>query len=193
MKYKNENGEEFEAFSQEELDAKAKELADAAAAKAVEDYKTANPAKTTEQVAAEKVAKDAADAAANEPIARMAKELAEVKAKLTNAEVAGLARTYAGADATKQAEFKTMFGRLSGYEETSDGMAERAKAAALAVGIDIKGVDISGVSSTGSGRNVDNANAPKATEADAVVQKVLGISAEDVKKFGASAQEVTKP
>lgn len=183
-KFKNENGEEFEAFTQEELDAKAKEVADAAAAKAVEDYKTANPAKTVEQIAAEKKAADEAAVAANEPMTKLAKELADVKAKLTSAEVAGFARTYAGADATKQSEFKNKFERLTGYADTAEGMAERAQDAARMIGVNPVGVDISGVAGTGGGRNVDSAGVVQPTEADKIVQKALGITAEDAKKYG---------
>lgn len=191
-KFKNEEGEEFEAFSQEELDAKAKELSDAAAAKAIEDYKNANPAKTVEQIAAEKKIADEKAVADSEPLAKLAKELSDVKEKLSRAEVANLAKTYAGSDVEKQKSFTDMYSRLGGFEDSAEGVIARATAAAGAVGIDVKSVDISGVSGTGGGRNVDVRNSPKATEADTVVQKALGITSEDVKKYGPSVDEAIK-
>jgi hypothetical protein len=183
-KFKDENGDEFEAFTQQELDAKAKELSDAAAAKAVEEYKTANPAKSADQIAAEKAAADAKALADNEPIAKLSKTVEALQQQLNQERVSGFAKTYAGNDQTKQTEFKSKFDRLTGYSDTPEGIAERAADAAKLIGVDPKSVDIGGVSSTGSGRNVDSAGAVKITEADKIVQNALGISAEDVKKYG---------
>lgn len=183
-KYTDADGNEVEAFTQEELDAKAKELADAAAAKAVEDYKAANPTKTQEQIDAEKKAADEKSKADNEPIAKLTKTVETLQQQLMQERVAGFARTYAGSDPAKQGEFKTKFDRLTGYPDTPEGIAERAADAAKLIGIDPQTVDVGSVASTGGGRNIDSSKQVQATEADKVVQKVLGISAEDVKKYG---------
>lgn len=175
-KFKNENGEEFEAFTQEELDAKASELATAAAAKAVEDYKKANPAKKEEPVIEKKQDGD--------PVAKLAQTVEALQKQLLEEKVANFARTFAGSEATKQAEFKAKFERLTGYPETPEGLAERAADAARMIGVNPSSVDISGVAGTGGGRNVDGTGKPAATEADKVVQKVLGITEADVKKYG---------
>ena len=187
-KFKNEIGEEFEAFTQEELDAKAKEAADAAAAKAVEDYKTANPQKTPEQLIEEKKAVEDQAKKDAEPIEQLKKTVEGLQATIRARDIGDYAKTYAGADAAKQVEFKAKFDRLTGYPDTQEGIAERAADAAKLIGIDPKTVNIGDVAGTGSGRNVDGAGAVKETEADKLVQKALGISAEDVKKYGAAAQ-----
>jgi membrane protein involved in colicin uptake len=183
-KFKDENGDEFEAFTQQELDAKAKELSDAAAVRAVEDYKAANPAKSAEQVAAEKAATDAKTLADNEPITKLTKTVEALQQQLTQERVSGFAKTYAGNDQAKQTEFKAKFDRLTGYSDTPEGVAERAADAAKLIGVNPQSVDIGGIVGAGSGRNVDGAGAMKITEADKVVQNALGISAEDVKKYG---------
>lgn len=188
-KFKNEAGEEVEAFTQEELDAQKAEAVEAAKAAAVEEYKAANPPKTAEQTAAEKKATDDAAAAANEPVAKLAATVEKLERELGEARVAGFARTYAGADPAKQAEFTTKFGRLTGYADTPEGMVERAADAAKLIGVDPASVDISGVTGTGGGRNVDGKPAPAATEADKIVQKALGITPEDVTKYGEGAKE----
>ena len=187
-KYTDAEGNEVEAFTQEELDAKAKELAD----KAVEDYKIANPTKTAEDIAAE--TKAAADKAATdaEPIAQLSKTVEALQAAIRARDVADFARTYAGNDAAKQGEFKAKFDRLTGYADTPEGMSERAADAAKLIGVDPAGFDVSGVSGTGSGRNVDAAAAQTMTEADKIVQKALGITPDDVKKYGSEAQKVTE-
>lgn len=190
-KYFDADGNEVDGFTQAELDAKAKELADAAAAKAIEDYKAANPVKTQEQIDAEKKAAEKAKAD-SEPIAKLTKTVETLQQQLNQERVAGFARTYAGADATKQAEFKTKFDRLTGYADTPEGIAERAADAAKLIGVDPVSVDISAVAGTGGGRNIDANKQVQATEADKIVQKALGITAEDVKKYSSAVEAANK-
>lgn len=177
-----EDGTEVEMLTPEE----AKVQSDAV----LEQYKKDNPiapvvvAKTPEELAQEKIAQDAA----NEPMAKLGRQLEEVHAKLRDREIADYAKTYAGNDTKKQDEYKTKFGRLTGYAETPEGLAERASDAAKMIGIDPTTVDVGDVAGTGGGRNIDSAAAVRQSEADTVVQKALGISVEDVKKYGGITQ-----
>ncbi len=172
--YKDADGNDVEAFTQAELDIKAKEAADAAAAKAVEDYKAANPTPVVVEKKEE----------TSDPLAGIKQTIESLQSTIRARDVADLARTYAGADAAKQGEFKANFSKLTGFADTPEGLAEQAVAAAKMTGIDVAGVNVGDVAGTGSGRNVDGAATPQATEADKVVQKALGITTEDVKKYG---------
>lgn len=176
------DGTEVEMLTPEE----AKAQSDAAAAKALEDFKKANPEKTPEQLAEEKKIADEQAKKDGEPLAVLTKTVTDLQSTLRARDIADFAKTYAGADKAKQDEYKTAFSRLTGYESTPEGLAEQAVAAARLIGIDPKTVDVSGVASTGN-RNVDTGKPAVATEADKVVQKALGITAEDVKKFGEQA------
>lgn len=182
-KFKNDAGEEVEALTADEVTAKVKEASEAAAAKAIEDYKKANPAKTPEEIAADKKAADDKAKADAEPIAKLTKDLAEVSSKLRGKEIADLARTYAKGDVDKQKSFTEMFGRLTGFENTPEGMIAQAEAAAGAVGINVKSVNVGDVSGTGAGRNVDAAGKPVTSEADKAIQAALGIKPEDAVKY----------
>lgn len=191
-KFKNEAGEEVEAFTKEEIDAQIKTAAEAAAAKAVEDFKTANPPKTAEQIAADKKAADEKAAADNEPVAKLTKTVEDLQKTLRNRDVADFAKVYTKGDTAKKTEFSSMFDRMSGFDDTTpEGMAAHAEAAARAIGLDVAGVDISSITGTGGGRDIDANKGKPSTEADKVIQKALGISEEDVKKYGPAVEAAT--
>jgi len=154
----------------------------AAGNKAVADYQKANPVvvpKTAEEIAAEKIVADKA----LEPFNVLSKTVSDLQATLRSRDIKDLARTYAGGDVAKQAEFETKFGRLTGYADTAEGMAERAGDAARMVGIDPAGFDVGSISGTSGGRNVGASPTVAQTDADKAVQKALGITPEDVTKY----------
>ncbi len=177
-KFKNEEGEEFEAFTADEVEAAKNAAIETAKAAAIEEYKAANPP------AAE------GDGTAPTEVEQLKGLVMSLKQTMEQQTVSGFAQQFAGADTAKQAEFKTKFDRLTGYPETPEGLAERAADAAKLIGVEAPaGVDVGGLAGTGGGRNVDPATAVQATEADKVVQKALGITAEDVAKFGGEAKQ----
>ncbi len=189
MKIKNEAGEEIEVFTAEEVEAKAKEAAAAAATEAIEKYKQENPAKTPEQIAAEQKAAEEKAKQDAEPINKLQADLKAVQDKLHQKEVSEMARAYAGSDKTKQDEFKAAFGKLTGFDATPEGFALQAESAAKMIGIDVRNVNVGDVAATGGGRNIDAPGTKPATEVDKGVQKALGISKEDAEKYGPKAAE----
>lgn len=165
-KFFDEEGNEVTGFSQEELDAKVVEGITAKEADirkaAVEEYTKNNPPKSDDTL-----------------VARLQKLEDDNKSM----RISSFATRFAGADVEKQTAFKTKFDRLTGYEETEAGWSERATdAAKLAFG-EAAGINIGDVAGAG-GRNPDNVKQVAQTEADKQIQSVLGISAEDVTKYG---------
>ena len=177
MQYYDEDGNliEGEFVKKEDADA----ASEAAKAAAVEEYKAANPAPEAAPVKVEE--KSPAEISADVVEAAVSKAL---RAR----DVLDLAKVYAPGDAVKQEEFKNSFGRLSGFDQTQEGLIEQAEMAARAVGIDTAGVDISAHAASGGGRDVDRVN-PVAPESDGskVVGKLFGITDEDRKKYGETA------
>lgn len=174
--FKNEDGEEFEAFTQEELEA--------AKATALEEFKNANPpapAPAPEPAAPE-----------NDPVAALSKTVQDLQATLRAREIKDMAKLYAPGDVEKQKEYETNFGKLTGYENTPEGLAEQAEAAARLSGIDVTGVSVGDVAATSGGKNIDSAAQAKSSDADAALQKALGISPEDVAKYGPAVEAATK-
>lgn len=112
--------------------------------------------------------------------------LQKTESALYDMRVEKLADSYAGSDADKRQMFISKFGRLTGYEETVDGMAERARdAAKLAFDSVNTGASTAGITNVG-GKSVDaeqNTGA-QASSADIELRKALGITEEDVSKYG---------
>lgn len=180
-KFYDEDGKEVEAFTKEELDAeieKKKKADEEAAAK-----------KAEEDAAAKKAQEDAAKAKEQEGKKTEAQLLAERLERLEkqNQElrVEKIADQFAGNDQEKRKSFISKFDRLTGYEETPEGLAERAAdAARLAFGSDA-GIDTAGLGNAG-GRNVNDAKQVQTTQQDKDIQSVLGISEADAKKYGSN-------
>jgi hypothetical protein len=184
-KIRLEDGTEAEYLTPEE----AKAQAEAAAAKALEDYKKANPEKTPEQIEAERKAAEEKAKSDAEPLNQLKAQLESVQKELRDSKIESFAKSFAGSDKAKQDAYKVAFGRLTGFEETTEGMAERAEAAARMIGVDPKTVNVGDVAGTGGNKNVDDAGKPVMTEADKPIQKALGITEEDVKKYGGEASK----
>lgn len=169
------DGNEVEAFSQEELDAKLQdeitkkqqEADAAAAAKAEADRKAAESnddktKKTEAQLLAER-------------LERLEKDNKQLR-------IEKLADQFAGNDPEKRKTFMSKFERLTGYEETADGFAERAQdAVKLAFGAP-QSIDTTNLGNAG-GRNINDVKHSPTTEVDKTIQAALGISADDVKKY----------
>lgn len=175
----DENGDEVTAFTQEELDAAKKEAVTAA--------------KTADEEAAAATAKEkenadiaAADNATKTDAQKLEERLARIEAENTKFRVEKLADQFAGDDKEKRIQFMSKFDRLTGYEDTPEGMAERASdAVRLAFGIEA-GVDTAGLGDSG-GRGEDSKGVVQSTEADKDIQSMLGISSDDVQKYSKDA------
>jgi len=95
------------------------------------------------------------------------------------------ADSFAGNDTEKRQAFITKFGRLTGYDETLDGMAERAKdAAKLAFDTQDSGASTVGLADAGSKSVGGTNNAVQTSQTDAELRKMLGITDSDVEKYG---------
>jgi len=175
-KFFDDQGKEVEAFSKEELDAQVK----AASEKAAADAKAAATPPAPPPPPAVPPATPGVDPVIAARLDRLEKQNAEL--------VIGAAVTkYAGSDPEKAKTFRAKFDRLQGYEDTEAGLAERAAdAAKLAFGTDAPSIDVTGLANAG-GKSVDAGKTIAPTEADKAVQGALGISAEDVKKYGEKA------
>jgi hypothetical protein len=177
----DENGNEVAgAMTKEEHETALTAAVDTAKTEAVDTYKKENPPAETPPAK-----KEGEEEETTETAEQIAERIASkaVATALRQRDIQDMARAYAPADAAKQAEIIANAARLTGYEETPEGLASQVEAAAKVAGIDTAGVDISGVTGTGGGRNVDTTSGPAPTEADSTVQKALGITSEDVEKF----------
>ena len=111
--------------------------------------------------------------------------LQKTESALYDMRVEKLADSYAGNDADKRTAFATKFSRLTGYEDTLEGMAERAKDAAKLAFDTQEGASTAGLADAG-GKGVD-ANVKQTAPANDVereVRQALNISDADVEKYG---------
>lgn len=158
--YYDEQGNAVEAFSKEELEA---QLA---------------------QVKKENVPQDASEQDAPD-LSPVLDRLQKTESALYEMRVEKLADSHAGNDADKRQAFVTKFGRLTGYEETAEGMAERAKdAAKLAFDTAGEGASTEGLADAG-GRGEEGGGkvvAPSSS-AEAELRDALGITDKDVEKY----------
>ncbi len=184
----DEDGNEVEgALTKEEIETATAAAVETAKTEALDAYKKEHPEETPEEKTAREAAEAAATAAEKTP-----QQIAEeaVASALRTRDIADMAKAFAPGDAAKQAEIIANAGRLTGYEQTPEGLAGQVENAAKMAGIDVSGIDVSSVGNTGGGRNIDNANQVKTTEVDKTVQKILSISPEDVKKYGPKVEEI---
>lgn len=175
----NEAGEKVEgAMTKDEIATATKTAEDAA----VEQYKKDNPPPAV----VEKKQDDAA--AVTEEMPAWAKEIKSTVDKLagtvTTTTRETIADRYAGADKENRDKFQQKFDRLTGYEDTPEGLAARAEdARTLAFGENAPVIDVAALGGTGSGRNVDDAGKKTPSEADKTVRTLLGITPKDVETF----------
>lgn len=162
--------------------------------KAVSDFKAQQEADAA--AATTKKAEDdaAIEAAKNtpDPVAEVKKTVDALQATFVAERLERTAQRFAGDDAEKQGAYKTAFSRLSGYADTPEGQAEHAAAAARLAFGDDKTVDVGSMSGTGGGRNVDEKPRALTTDADKALQGALGITPEDVEKYGPKVEEIKK-
>lgn len=171
-KFFDEQGNAVEAFSKEELDAQIKTASEKAIADLKAETPPAPPAPPVTPPATPGI-----DPAIAARLDRLEKQNSELR-------VSAAVSKYAGTDPEKAKTFRAKFDRLQGYEDSETGLAERAAdAAKLAFGTDAPGIDVTGLANAG-GKSVDAGKTIAPTEADKAVQGALGITAEDVKKYG---------
>ena len=158
--YYDEQGNAVEAFSKEELEAQL-------AAKLEEQQTTQAPAPESQDM--------------SPVLARLQK----TENDLYQMRVEKYADIHAGNDAEKREKFMAKFGRLTGYEETPDGIAERARDAAKLAFDDAQAAASTADLANAGGRNVNVApqGAAPANDAEAQLRKELGISDDDVEKY----------
>lgn len=111
--------------------------------------------------------------------------LQKTESALYDMRVEKLADSYAGNDAEKRQAFTSKFGRLTGYEETTEGMAERAKdAAKLAFDTTDAGASTAGIADVG-GRSIEGEGKTTAPSSslEAELRAALGITDKDVEKY----------
>lgn len=92
-----------------------------------------------------------------------------------------------GLDADKQKTVREKFGSMTGYEDTPQGLQQRANDAYLLVTGERPqegGVDMTNLHASGGGRSEHTEQ--KYSEADKEIQKTLGVTEEDVKKYGSN-------
>jgi len=184
-KFFDEKGEEVEAFSQEELDAKIQEQADTAAAAAKQKIED----EQKEAADAKKVADDAAAAAA--PPAKegggptVTEQLAALTEQINNMQKQGVTDKFQGAvsafnidDKEVRENVEKKFEKLAaaGYENTVEGIAQRAKDAyVLVTGQQPdEGISVGDFAAAG-GKGMDTKKVAE-TEADQKLQVSLGIT-----------------
>lgn len=177
MKAFDKDGNEIDVFSQEELDAKLKEISDKAAT---------DRAEADAKAAADKAAADAAAGGdEGEQVPAWAKGLMDSVASLrTNHTQTFVEKVTNGLDADKRKLVEAKFAGLSGYDETAEGLARKAEDAyLLATGEKFNAgtVNMSNLISSGGGRTVIGDKV--VTEADKEIQAALGITPADVEKF----------
>lgn len=167
------DGNAITVFSQEELDAKAKEVSDAAVSAALEEHKKSNPPASD-------------DDGKDDEIPAWAKPLFDnVETLRSNNTQSHLAKVTAGIDTDKRNEIEAKFKDLSGYAETAEGMSRRAEDAYLLVTgskFDAGTVDMSNLVGSGGGKS--NLSSPQQTASDKNIQAALNITQADVEKFG---------
>lgn len=159
-------------FTQEELDAKIKEAVEAQSAAVVPPAPETPPAPTTP----------------DEPPA-WAKGLIERIDRLDGNQQSAVVKNYTvGLDADKQKEFQANYEKLAGYDNTQDGMDRRAQDAYLLTTgqrFNSEAVDMKSVAAGFGGAG--NPNSPvKPTGEQKAIQDALGITEDDVKKYGQS-------
>lgn len=171
-KYYDENGNEVtDVVSKTDSDA----AVEAAKAAAIDAYKTEHP---------EPVAPAAEEVKPSE-LQVLQDQITSLTGSLTKEKQDAAIRTYTGGDPDKEATLRAEFDRMTGYE---DAGARAAAAAKVAFG-EVKVVNPTDFSGAGSGRTPDGANAaPLSRPVDLEIQKKLGISAEDVAKYGAKIE-----
>lgn len=154
-KYFDENGNEVEAFSREDIE-KAKQEAIAGVKAPDLPFKP-------------------------EDFEAVKSTLGTVTSQLNAMRIEKYAGIYAGNDPEKVKTYKDSFGRITGYADDDAGFEARAKdAARLAFGTDAAVT----VDTSGAGRNVDTTKPAERSAEDKVIQSALGITEEDVKKYG---------
>jgi len=111
--------------------------------------------------------------------------LQKTESALYEMRVEKYADIHAGNDAEKREKFMTKFGRLTGYEETANGLAERAKDAAK-LAFDVAPTDdMSNLADAGSkGIDTKSQNGVVTNDAEKELQKQLGITDADIEKYG---------
>lgn len=96
-----------------------------------------------------------------------------------------LGKVTLGLDADKRKDIEEKYKNLSGYDETSEGLARRAEDAYLVVTgekFNAGTVDMSNLMGSGGGKSVIDSKVT--TEADKTIQSLLGITSADVEKYG---------
>ncbi len=160
--FKDAQGNDVEAYTKEEVEAQVV----SASTSAVEDFKKNNPPKQEHVV----------DPKITETITSLQRKVGELQ-------LSNHITKYTGGDAEKVAKFKSKFERLQGYEDTEAGLAERAAdAARLAFG-DVASLDVSHLAAPG-GKGNGGGNQPP-SEDDKLIKAALGITPDDVAKYGA--------
>lgn len=111
--------------------------------------------------------------------------LQKTESALYDMRVEKLADSFAGNDPEKRQSFINKFGRLTGYEETIDGMTERARDAAK-LAFDTQNIAENTVGLADAGGKTINAtgNSQHVNQADDELRKLLGITDTDVEKYG---------
>jgi hypothetical protein len=154
--YYDEQGNAVEAFSKEELEAQL----------------------------AEKL-KEQTPPAPQADLSPVLERLQKTESALYEMRVEKYADIHAGNDAEKREKFMVKFGRLTGYEETPEGIAERARDAAKLAFDATQDASTQGLADTG-GRSVDTAsqNFAPSNDIETQLRRELGISDTDVEKYG---------
>lgn len=173
MKYFDADGNEVTGFSQEELDAKIKEVQEAAAAEA-------------KKAADEAAAAANADKNNDSEMPAWFKPFADKIGALdsTNKSTT-ISRVTSGLDADKRKEVEAKFETLGGYADTPEAQSRRAEDAYLLVTgsrYDAGVMNMQNIAAAGGAGKV--ADSPEAKAVDQTIQAALGITPEDVEKFG---------
>ncbi len=115
----------------------------------------------------------------------MLERLQKTESALYDMRVEKYADIHAGNDAEKREKFMAKFNRLTGYEESAEGLSERAKDAAklafdMATDQGLQGLADAG----GKSINTSNQNNAPANDIEAQLRRELGISDSDIEKYG---------
>lgn len=186
----DESGDEVEgAMTKEEFEAQKND----AIAKAVEEALNAekekeklnkeHPAKADEQTTG-KTETTEPNLGQTDDIALLKKQIEALSSSINSERVGKFADKYSAGDPEKAKLFQEKYERLTGYEDTPDGISERAADAARLAGLEPASVDIGAVSGTGTGRDISGTGTQKVSEADKAIRNMLGISEDDAKKYG---------
>lgn len=212
MKIKQADGTEIEVFTPQEVEEKTKGVAEAAAQKAIDEYKAANPDKSAEanklktdldeanrklqealdaggedtpQIKRLRNERDEANKKLNETLTGVQKQIEDLKNGGVTKQKNDLLTVLSGNDAELKKKIEYEFDNYRPNDTTAEAIDERMKKAyQLATGVKPAPGPFDGLNGGSRGTNYVPKGERKVTDNEKAIGNVLGISDADREKFG---------